>query len=952
MTIVLLATLIRQLQFLVTAPAAAFSVLLLCVLCPTLGVAQSINDTVFELDDHGQRRRFELACDELSCTPKATGIAHSLEIAKVANGKSVKAKASELQASTGERLDLVLYEVGKPRSIASRRVLTRKVMVTVKTPADRDRFIAAFPAAASEKPSYAKNIVILTLADPGDSLTSLTQLRKTPGVVSAMPLLARQQAKKLIPNDALFTNDPNKDGYQWHLQNTGDRGGVAGVDANVVSVWDTYRGSGIVIGIIDDGLEVSHPDIAPNVDTANDHDWNDATPNDPTGDATIDNHGTSCAGVAAARGNNAIGGSGVAPEATLVGLRLIAAGNTDADEAEALGWMPDHIDITSNSWGPSDLPDNLSGPGTLTQATLRNTAALGRDGLGTLHFWAAGNGGTRDDNSNYDGYANSIYTIAVGATGDQGERAGYSEPGANMVVSAPSNGNGQGITTTTTFGDYTYSFGGTSSATPLVAGVAALMLEANPTLGWRDVQEILILSARQIDAAHPDWTTNGAGLHFNHSYGAGLVDAGAAVALASGWSTLPTQRSQVISLDNIDESIPDNDTNGVTKSFQVVAADSLRVEHVTLSLTTPHSYRGDLKVVLQSPSGTESILSLPRNDDGSGYAAWTFMSVRNWGESSQGSWQVTVSDEQTGNTGVLEGLTLTIFGTDQLPPSAAPVIVSQSASAQTGSQFLYQINASNRPTAYSATNLPTGLELESTSGLISGVPEVSGTFTVELTASNSLGSASGQLILTVSTPTLEPPVIVGQLTLTATVGLPFYYQIVATNEPEIYEAQGLPPGLEVEASTGIIFGNPEEYGLYTSSIQAINAAGETSAFLDFNVRRPAGLAISEAADHRSPFYLGGHEVWYPQTAVTSDGTDALQSPPLGEGESSSFETDVVGPATVTFQWKVSSEESYDWLRFALDDTVVHEISGDQDWAQIEYEVPEGAHRLKWAYSKD
>jgi hypothetical protein len=203
-----------------------------------------------------------------------------------------------------------------------------------------------------------------------------------------------------------------------------------------------------------------------------------------------------------------------------------------------------------------------------------------------------------------------------------------------------------------------------------------------------------------------------------------------------------------------------------------------------------------------------------------------------------------------------------------------------------------------------------------------------------------------------SAPTLEPPVIVSQLTLIVTAGLPFYYQIVATNEPEIYESQGLPPGLEVEASSGIIFGNPEEHGLYTSSIKAINAAGETSAFLDFNVRRPAGLAISEAADHRSPFYLGGAEVWYPQTAATYDGTDALQSPPLAEGESSSFETDVVGPATVTFQWRVSSEKNFDWLRFALDDTVVHEISGDQDWAQIEYEVPEGAHRLKWAYSKD
>ena len=952
MTTALLARFIRQIHLPTKGPLASMFLALLAVVWPTLGLAQSMNDPVFELEDQGQRRRFVLACDELSCTPKETGKAHTLAIAEVEDGESVKAKALELQASSGERLDLVLYEVGKPRTIASRRVLTRKVIVNVKAPFDRDRLIAAFPAQTSKKPSYAQNIVLLTLTNPGESLTALAEIRKIPGVVSAMPLLARQQSKKLIPNDPLFSNDPNKNGYQWHLQNTGDRDGVTGVDANVVSVWDSYRGSGIVIGIIDDGLEVAHPDLAANVDTANDHDWNDATPDDPTGDPSFDDHGTACAGVAGARGNNAIGGSGAAPEATLVGLRLIAASNTDADEAEALGWMPEHIDITSNSWGPSDLPDNLSGPGFLTQTSLRNTATIGRGGLGTLHFWAAGNGGNRGDNSNYDGYANSIYTIAVGASGDYGERAGYSEPGANMLISAPSNGNGQGITTTTTFGDYTYSFGGTSSATPLAAGVAALMLNANPNLGWRDVQEILIRSARQIDPTHSDWTTNGAGFHFNHSYGAGLIDAAAAVALANSWSALTTQRSQVISLDHLDESIPDNNATGITKSFQVEAGDSLRVEHVTVTLTTPHDSRGDLKVVLQSPAGTESILALPRSDTNSGYADWTFMSVRNWGESSQGTWQFTVSDEQASGTGDLDSLALTIYGTDEVPPSAAPIVVSESASAQTGSSFIYHINASNRPTTYGATGLPAGLELNATSGLISGVPEVSGTFTIGLTASNSLGSASGQLSLTIDSSDLEPPLIVSPLMVTATVGLPFDYQIEATNEPEIYEAQNLPSGLELETSSGVIFGSPEIYGNYTSTIRAINEAGEVSAFLEFIVTRPAGPSFSHAVDNRRPFYLGGSEVWFPQTAVTDDGVDALQSPSLGEGKSSSFGTDVVGPATVHFEWKVSSEEDYDRLKFSIDDTIIHEISGDQDWARIEYDIPEGAHRLKWAYSKD
>jgi hypothetical protein len=125
-------------------------------------------------------------------------------------------------------------------------------------------------------------------------------------------LLYRQMKRRFLPNDTLFTQ-------QWHLRNTGQGGGTAGLDVNVVPVWDAWKGTGKRIAIVDDGLQTSHPDLAPNVDTVNDHDWNDATPDDPSPDITVDHHGTSCAGVAAARGNNGLGVSGAAPEATLVG---------------------------------------------------------------------------------------------------------------------------------------------------------------------------------------------------------------------------------------------------------------------------------------------------------------------------------------------------------------------------------------------------------------------------------------------------------------------------------------------------------------------------------------------------------------------------------------------------------------------------------------------------------
>lgn len=139
---------------------------------------------------------------------------------------------------------------------------------------------------------------------------------------------------RFVPNDAFFPN-------QWHLWQTNavGTGNTSGIDVNVINAWDQYKGAGVIIGIVDDGLQISHPDLNPNVATnAFIHrDWNDSTPNDPT-PSSLHAHGTAVAGLAAARGNNTVGISGVAPEAKLAGLRLTASVPSDADEIEAFGW--------------------------------------------------------------------------------------------------------------------------------------------------------------------------------------------------------------------------------------------------------------------------------------------------------------------------------------------------------------------------------------------------------------------------------------------------------------------------------------------------------------------------------------------------------------------------------------------------------------------------------------
>ena len=205
-------------------------------------------------------------------------------------------------------------------------------------------------------------------------------------------------------------------------------------------------------------MQHSHPDLQANYDPTTSTNLNNQTA-DPSPNINFDDHGTASAGVAAARGDNTLGVSGAAFEATLVGIRLIGYpySFTDADEAVAMSRRNDVIHLKSNGWGPADNGATLDGPGTLTANALAQGALTGRGGKGTIYVWAGGNGRQNNDNANYDGYVNSIYTIGVGAVSDQGNQAFYSEPGACLIVAAPSgSAPRQDITTTDLVGDITH----------------------------------------------------------------------------------------------------------------------------------------------------------------------------------------------------------------------------------------------------------------------------------------------------------------------------------------------------------------------------------------------------------------------------------------------------------------------------------------------------------------
>src|SRR6185503_20132709 len=192
---------------------------------------------------------------------------------------------------------------------------------------------------------------------------------------------------------------------------------------------------------------------------------------------------------------------------------------------------------------------------------LRLGVTQGHEGLGTVFVFAAGNdrqyvagSSTLDgDNTNAHNLTNSRFEITVAASTQDGHIAPFSTPGASILVTAP----GDSILTTSPDngdGDRSNDFifvSGTSFAAPIVSGVIAMMLEANPSLGYRDVQEILALAAHQVNPSSTGWSVNGAtnwnggGHMVSHDFGFGLVDAHAAVRLAKTWSGVHTAVNEV-----------------------------------------------------------------------------------------------------------------------------------------------------------------------------------------------------------------------------------------------------------------------------------------------------------------------------------------------------------------------------------------------------------------------
>ena len=504
------------------------------------------------------------------------------------------------------------------------------------------------------------------------------------------------------PQAAAQTGPDPLYGQQWHLKNTGQRsaGGAiatAGEDLDVEPAWaacgdsGACRGEGVTIAVVDRSVEIRHQDLQQNLSTSLSSRVYSQTGAPANGDPTpaqtdTENaHGTAVAGIAAARDNNGVGGRGVAPRASLVGYALLQA-STSSNEADAMTFQAPGIGVSNNSWGPPDGTGLLLDSTSLWRDAIDFGLANGRAGLGTVYVWAAGNGysSSTRDLSSYDGYASYRGVIAVGAVTAEGRQPPYSEAGANVWISAPGGepcGASLAITTTDLSGaggfntgaepaeiantSYTQCMDGTSAAVPSVSGVAALVLQANPGLGWRDVRGVLAQSARRNDPSNASWKTNGAGRRFSDAYGFGMADAAAAVALARTWTRLPTQARFSSPAQAVGQAIPDNNPTGVASTLTVAGSGIGRIEWVDLSFNAAsHPYSGDLRIVLTSPSGTEQVLAEQHSCSGrcAPYDNWRFGIAHFLDEPADGVWKISVQDLAAADTGTFQSWQLTLYG--------------------------------------------------------------------------------------------------------------------------------------------------------------------------------------------------------------------------------------------------------------------------------------------------
>lgn len=573
-------------------------------------------------------------------------------------------------------------------------VYTENLFVKFRDTADPDENLEVLRAAGltvREQLDYATNAYFVSAPEgTGQKVFEIAEY-----------LLARDDVEYCHPELVRRKRGRTIYASQWHLTQTSAGGQLINAHANVAAAHATTRGAGVTIAIIDDGVDIDHPEFAAagkvvsprDVTFAETHAQafnprpKDLEPQYP------ENHGTACAGVACAAGID--GASGVAPDARLMPIRC-ASGLGSQQEANAFKWAADHgADVISCSWGPADgiwydpsdplHRERVPLPAS-TKLAIDYALTRGRQGKGCVVLFAAGNGNEAVEN---DGYASYSGVIAVAACNDRGTRSVYSDFGAAVHCAFPSSDSAwpghhpapltPGIWTTdrvsrrgynpgaTSTGDvrgnYTNSFGGTSSSAPGAAGVVALALAVNPQLTAADVKDILRRGSDRIDPQGGQYDASGRSRY----YGYGRLNAASVVQLAR-----PVNDDLLVISRKYNLALPDLQSVDVTLDVQ----ETVRVDRVCVDIELKHTYIGDLLISVIPPAEMRlPEVVLHNRSGGSTHDLKRAFNPSNTPKLAQfndrvctGRWTLRIRDQAAADSGTLLSFALTLF----LRNSSAP----------------------------------------------------------------------------------------------------------------------------------------------------------------------------------------------------------------------------------------------------------------------------------------
>ena len=517
---------------------------------------------------------------------------------------------------------------------------------------------------------------------------------------------------------------------QWHIENTGQSafalyGGVSGVDLNLQEAWEeNLTGKGIIVSIIDTGLEICHPELVENVLT--EYSYNFVTNTTDTFNPNIyGDHGTSVAGLIAAKKDNGIGGSGVAPQAKIKAYNWLEGSQLLSNRLSSMGISDatsfSEVDIVNQSFG--SIPFGDGNIGTTLANAYKTGIDEGRDSKGIIYIKSAGNGfnycfssnleissSIGCVNSNVDTTHHIPYNIVVGGINAAGNKASYASVGSSLwvtsfageygntypaMITTDQMGCNKGYRRTSVGSDalcnFIKSFNGTSSAAPTLSGAVALFLEKYPQLSWRDVKHVLAKTARKVDPdqsavyylnesylAQLPWIDNAAGYHFHNWYGFGLVDVDNAITFLENHTSDDIGEfieTDWHSISNLSIPIADNDATGsistlevdtleVVDTLEAVDPSEHNIEAVVLRISVEHPFTYDLGIHLISPQGTESILNPIANEvllKDKDLSNWNLLTNAFYGENPQGNWQLKVVDAFLHDSGEIKNWALKFY---------------------------------------------------------------------------------------------------------------------------------------------------------------------------------------------------------------------------------------------------------------------------------------------------